>query len=85
MFKGCKREAIVLKDTGSDLFEEAHFLLRDGAARPGEEDLVAEAEQVIARARIGRMAQSAKHRDALRQALWFVIGLLTGMGLMLLF
>lgn len=29
MVKGCQRKIVVLKDTGSDLFEEAYFILKE--------------------------------------------------------
>ena len=51
MIKGCSRRMIVLKDTGSELFDEAYFMLKSGKLpkKPGgEKDFIAEASKGVA-------------------------------------
>lgn len=54
MIKGCTKKMVLLKDTGSDFFEEAYFILKTdspfGALR-SERDFVAEANRIIAESR----------------------------------
>lgn len=47
MIKGCERRIIYVRDTGSPVFREAYFVLRDGAPSVPEKDMVAEAERII--------------------------------------
>lgn len=47
MIKGCERRIIYIRDTGSPVFKEAYFVLRDGAPSVPERDMVAEAERII--------------------------------------
>ncbi len=58
MLRGCQKKIIFLRNTDSDVFEEAYFVIKDDAAvSPGaEEDMVREAnrilrENIISRAR----------------------------------
>lgn len=49
MLKGCQRKIIMLKNTGSNIFEEAYFVIRDSALRShvSEADMIAEANRII--------------------------------------
>ncbi len=47
MIKGCERRIIYIRDTGSAVFREAYFILRDGAPSVPQKDMVAEAERII--------------------------------------
>ena len=50
MIKGCSKRMIMLKDTGSDLFEEAYFVLktRRGICNIStERDFIEEANRII--------------------------------------
>lgn len=47
MLKGCERRIIYIKDTGSTLFKEAYFVLREGAPRKDRFDMVNEAMRII--------------------------------------
>ena len=48
MLKGCKRNIIMVKDTGSEYFDSAYFVLRcDLPAFSGESDMIAEARRMI--------------------------------------
>ena len=51
VMKGCQKRIIVMKNTGSNIFDEAYFILKDSALRsPGisEHDMVGEAARIIA-------------------------------------
>lgn len=58
MLRGCKRNMIVLHGTGSDLFEEAYFIVREEAGARSEGDMLKEAERILDRSREGRKAPS---------------------------
>lgn len=50
MLKGCQRKLILLRDTGSNIFEEAYFVLKaDADARQNlsESDMVSEARRIV--------------------------------------
>ena len=51
VMKGCQKRIIVMKNTGSNLFDEAYFILKDSAVRSpsiSEQDMVGEAARIIA-------------------------------------
>lgn len=51
VMKGCQKRMIVIKNTGSNLFDEAYFILNDNAVRSqsiSEHDMVGEAARIIA-------------------------------------
>ena len=53
--KGCYRNMIVLKNTGSDLFEEAYFIINDSKAKnktATENDMIYEANKIISGAQL---------------------------------
>ena len=47
MLKGCKRNMIVLHGTGSDEFDTAYFVLKEGRADKSERSLVDEANRIV--------------------------------------
>lgn len=47
MFKGYKRRVIVLKDTGSKLFDSAYFIVNENVSGEGINDMVKEATRII--------------------------------------
>lgn len=47
MIKGSERRMIYIRDTGSNLFREAYFVLRENAPASSEKDMIAEAERII--------------------------------------
>ena len=49
MIKGCNKRVVYMKNTGSDMFDEAYFIVRAEAAATdrSEHDMVAEAERII--------------------------------------
>ena len=48
MVKGCRKSIVYVKNTGSEYFKEAYFILNEGdLALPEERDLVREATRII--------------------------------------
>lgn len=60
MLKGCTKRVIVIKDTGSDLFDEAFFVIKPQNSKSGklrtETDFVYEANKIIS----GRLSPPCK-------------------------
>ncbi len=84
MIKGCLRNVIVVKDTGSDLFEEAYFIV---SAKGGREncDLLCEAKKIIAR-KAGNCGRERTRRISLPSILFgFLFGAVFSAGIFLLF
>ncbi len=77
MFHGCRKSIFYVKDTGSRVFSEAYFILRDGTAEavtPRSCDLAAEAERIIKeRENTGR-----KRRRIHTGYLLFLLGVIIG-------
>lgn len=48
MIKGCSRKVIVIKNPGSDLFEEAYFIVSPREAERQYGDFLTEANRIIA-------------------------------------
>ncbi len=83
MIKGAHRRMVVLKNTGSPLFEEAYFILREGKTREDRHrDLVSEANRIVAASTGSPMPHSG--RQGLRCLLWLLIGALGGGGVTVL-
>ncbi len=79
MVKGCQRRIVVLKDTGSDLFEEAYFILKEDlpeSAAKISPDMVEEANRILS----GETVVPKKRKIAVMQAgermRWFLYGAL---------
>ena len=47
MIKGCHKRIIFLKNTGSELFEEAYFIMKPRATEMKESDVVSEATKIV--------------------------------------
>ena len=47
MVRGCEKKVVFLKNTGSEYFEEAYFVLCDSHESVGGGDVVAEANRII--------------------------------------
>ena len=81
MLKGCQREMIVLQTQDSAFFESAYFVLRKEKHTVPKIDLLAEANRII-----GSGSDYFKSRKpAPHRALLFLLGLLLGGALSLLF
>ena len=79
MIKGASRRMVVLKNTGSPLFEEAYFILRREAEEKSlRTDMVSEANRIVA-ANVLPRADRRRRRGLLAIGL-FLLGVLTGGG-----
>lgn len=47
MLKGCKRNMIVLRGTGSDEFDAAYFIVKEGNEAKSEKSLIDEANRIV--------------------------------------
>ncbi|MGM9665971.1 MAG: hypothetical protein ACI3XX_05485 [Eubacteriales bacterium] len=78
MIKGCQKRIIFVKDTGSDYFEEAYFIMKSDKDLPfaEETDIVKEAENIV-NSSMGSPAESGKKKIGAR-TVCFCIGALIG-------
>ena len=66
MIKGINKNMVVVKNTGSRYFEEAHFILRSGISQRGEEnEFLNEARRIVSSVLIEQGKQSGKKRRVL--------------------
>ena len=47
MVRGCEKKVVFLKNTGSEFFEEAYFVLCASFESQGGDDMIAEANRII--------------------------------------
>ena len=78
MLKGCKKNVVYVKNTGSELFEEAYFIVSDTAARNGERDMLRAASEIIESSPVSGYFQN-EHRENKRgrgvgKFLFFMLG-----------
>lgn len=77
MIKGCSKRMIVLKDTGSDIFEEAYFVLKSRTGIEGcrintEKEFVAEANRIIAEAADGAEKYGSRcEKKSSKKMFWY--------------
>lgn len=84
MLKGCKKQMIVLRGTGSEIFDEAYFVLKNGVnAETCGGAMLTEANRIVEENRTG-VKKAARPLDAMKSALFFVCGTLLGAGIALL-
>ncbi len=88
MLKGCKKQMIVLHGTGSEIFDEAYFILKKGddgrhSAIPEGNTMYLEANRIVEENRLGSVYRPASYYS-LRYVLSFLSGLLTGIALVIL-
>ncbi len=81
MVKGCKKNVIHLKNTGSEIFEEAYFIISDKAGTKGknESDIVKEASKIASGGALGSYfsapsGQKAEKKKAPSKITWFMLG-----------
>ncbi|MBR6557871.1 MAG: hypothetical protein IKT70_02555 [Clostridia bacterium] len=78
MVRGCQKKIIHLRDTGSDLFEEAYFIIRPGkaAVRATETDMIREARRILENNRLGdkRPPTGKTHRKRRGALILFSLG-----------
>lgn len=95
MLRGSQKRMIVVRTRDSRVFEEAYFVMRRGADKPGiqnsdadELDMLWEANRILesslakskGTATLPRQSPPVKHKAPLR-ILWFTVGMLSGSGL----
>ncbi|MBQ2766667.1 MAG: hypothetical protein IJF49_01150 [Clostridia bacterium] len=89
MVKGCQRRIILLRGTGSGMFEEAYFILKPEKAHLPEQMMIAEANRIVEQnlLRGGRRERSTPQKPS-GKLLAFLLGLMSGsacLGLLWLF
>ncbi|MGM9646096.1 MAG: hypothetical protein ACI3XS_05360 [Eubacteriales bacterium] len=82
MIKGCQKRIIFVKDTGSDYFEEAYFIMKSDSELPKteESDIVKEAENIV-NASLAEPSPARKVKIGARSVCFFIgvfIGALIG-------
>ncbi len=83
MLRGCQKQVVVLKGKNGDIFEEAHFILRTGGRAVGLPELLCEANRIVEATKPCVQKKNGNSANALK-FIFFVMGLLTGAGLVLL-
>lgn len=79
MVKGCQKTVIYLKNTGSDYFDEAYFVLTDDIYDCTDGDLIAEANRIIENA--GTEVQKRRRLITKEKIISFTLGLLISLTL----
>ena len=89
MLRGAEKRMIVVRTRNSPLFEEAYFVVRPDADRPGYEgsDMLLEANRILESSAVGSRAHRSFSEDGilprrgfLQGVVGFLLGLLTGGG-----
>lgn len=81
IYKGCEKRMIMLKNTGSDLFEEAYFILSNKKnAELSRNDMIKEANRILSENNIAGSCEK-KTSPFLVQ---YILGFLSGIGSMAL-
>ena len=77
MIKGCQKKIILLKDTGSDFFEEAYFVLKGDIAisEKDETDMVKAATKIISDSDFSKKSHKNKISSKIAN---FIIGVVCG-------
>ena len=81
MIKGCHKNIVFLKDTGSELFEEAYFILKPNAKDKGDADIISEATKIVNCLDDGN---KKKGKRRLGKLISFLAGAIIGSGIMLI-
>ncbi len=85
MFGGCERKMYYIRDTRSKVFKEAYFVLREGAdsGHITESDLATEADRILRERFPERKRRISRSKVA--RALYFIVGVAVGVGVVVLF
>ena len=77
LYKGCEKRMINVKNTGSELFEEAYFIINTKhSARVSHTDMIKEANRLVAENTIA-LPTPKKPKNGIMQ---YIIGFLSGVG-----
>lgn len=76
MIKGCQKKIILLKNTGSDFFEEAYFILKDGAlpSSATENDMIREASRIISESQLSSYCAKTRSRGIRQRIAYCLLG-----------
>lgn len=86
MLKGCQKKIIFLKDTGSDLFEEAYFVIKPEYDGINEDNIVCEATKIAnGLCQENNMKKSGDGWKALFLAIGMLLGVAISIGCYFLF
>lgn len=89
MVKGCQRQIVLLRGTGSELFEEAYFILKPEKANLPQARMITEANRIVEENTLQRKQKTKlSHRQRGERLLFFLLGMLSGgtfLGLLWLF
>ena len=84
MIKGCQKKIIMLKNTGSEIFEEAYFILSESADKSNlsQSDMIAEANRIVDMGYRDAFLQKSipSGKSAWQRAIFFFIGALFAAG-----
>ena len=85
--RGCQKKVIFLKNTGSELFEEAYFVVSKlgETVSDTEENMIIEANRIIEENRDEDPLKCEIRRDKLKLLLTFLLGVALGCTVILLF
>lgn len=83
MLKGCQKQVVVLRGRSGDIFEEAYFVLRSGAARAELPEMLCEANRIVEATKTHTKKKSCLSHQV-KYFIFFAVGLAVGAGLILL-
>ena len=73
--RGCQKRVIYMKNTGSEVFDEAYFVVRDGYAHTSAEvDFLKEANRIVEENSCGGVKKKWNKKTLLRNAVIFALG-----------
>ncbi|MBE6575002.1 MAG: hypothetical protein E7654_01860 [Ruminococcaceae bacterium] len=79
MVKGCQRQIVLLRGTGSELFEEAYFILKPEKTSLPPARMITEANRIIEENTLrGKRQVNLRSRRHGERLLFFLLGLLSG-------
>ena len=79
MVKGCQRQIVLLRGTGSELFEEAYFILKPEKANLSQARMITEANRIIEENTLRKKRQAFPPvRQQGGRLFFFLMGLLSG-------
>ncbi len=76
MLKGCQKKIIFLKDTGSDFFEEAYFVIKPDCYGMEKDDILLEATRIASG--ISENGNRKVQKRATLAPIFFALGMLLG-------
>ena len=78
MIKGCQKRIIKIKDTKSHIFEEAYFILKNGASDTvSQKDIIYEATSIINKYSVSG-ASPKRAKKGIKHLLYFLAGIFMG-------